>query len=72
MGRDASLTGMIKVVADARTHKVLGVHMASYSGKNALHYIAAMMWRGLTVDELGETIEVYPDNDVLPVVAKTM
>jgi dihydrolipoamide dehydrogenase len=69
---DPALTGMLKIVVDKDSRKVLGAHLASYSGKNAMHYIAHLMKHGLTIDELSEIIEVYPDNDAFPVIAKMM
>lgn len=69
---DPALTGMMKPIVDKNTRKVLGAHLASYSGKNAMHYIAHMMKKGLTIDEMSEIIEVHPDNDMFPVIAKVM
>ncbi|HDM36889.1 MAG TPA: NAD(P)/FAD-dependent oxidoreductase [Candidatus Syntrophoarchaeum butanivorans] len=69
---DPRLTGMMKLVIERKSRKILGAHMASYTGKNAMHYLAALMKRGFTIDELAEIIEVYPDNDLFPVMAKMM
>ncbi|RJS72948.1 MAG: hypothetical protein CW694_01645, partial [Candidatus Syntrophoarchaeum sp. WYZ-LMO15] len=69
---DPRLTGMMKLVLERKSRKILGAHMASYTGKNAMHYLAALMKRGFTIDELAEIIEVYPDNDLFPVMAKMM
>lgn len=69
---DPKLTGMLKLLVERKSRKLVGAHMASYSGKNALHYLAALMKKGFTIDELAEVIEVYPDNDLFPVMAKQM
>jgi dihydrolipoamide dehydrogenase len=70
--QDPKLTGMLKLLVERKSRRLIGAHMASYSGKNALHYLAVLMKKGLTIDELAEMIEIYPDNDLFPVIAKMM
>ena len=69
---DMKLTGLLKLIVERKSRKIVGVHTASYSGKNALQYLAVLMKRGFTIDELAEIIELHPDNDMLPVMAKMM
>ncbi len=54
------IAGMIKVVADADTDKVLGVHIIGPHASDLVHEGALAMKTGLTVKEVADMIHAHP------------
>jgi dihydrolipoamide dehydrogenase len=54
------IAGMFKVIAEAETHKILGVHIVGHSAADIVHEAAVLMKAGLTVRDLAETIHAHP------------
>lgn len=55
--RDAR--GLIKLVADARSRKLLGAHILAPEGADSIQTAALAIKAGMTVEQLGETIFPY-------------
>ena len=51
--------GLIKLVADAKSRKLLGAHILAPEGADSIQTAALAIQAGMTVDELGETIFPY-------------
>lgn len=54
------LAGMVKVVADANTDKVLGVHIMGAHSTDYIHEAAIAMQMGATSKQVAETIHSHP------------
>ncbi len=54
------ITGMIKIVADAATDKVLGVHIIGAHASDLVHEGALAIKAGLTVREVADMIHAHP------------
>ncbi|HEY3346580.1 MAG TPA: dihydrolipoyl dehydrogenase [Nitrospirota bacterium] len=54
------LAGMVKVVADAATDKVLGVHIMGAHSTDYIHEAAVAMKMGATAMQVAETIHSHP------------
>jgi dihydrolipoyl dehydrogenase len=54
------LAGMVKVVADAETDKVLGVHIMGAHATDFIHEAAVAMALGATTKQVAETIHAHP------------
>ena len=54
------IAGMFKVIADAGTNKILGVHIVGHNAADIVHEAAVLMKAGLTVKDLAETIHAHP------------
>ena len=51
--------GLIKLVADANTRKLLGAHILAPEGADSIQTAAMAIKAGMTVEQLGETIFPY-------------
>lgn len=51
--------GLIKLVADAKTRKLLGAHILAPEGADSIQTAALAIRIGMTVEQLGETIFPY-------------
>src|SRR3546814_3751080 len=51
--------GLIKLVADGRTRKLLGAHILAPEGADSIQTAAMAIRCGLTIDDLAETIFPY-------------
>jgi mercuric reductase len=51
--------GLIKLVADNGTHKLLGAHILAPEGSDSIQTAALAIRHGLTIDDLAETIFPY-------------
>jgi mercuric reductase len=51
--------GLIKLVADAKTRKLLGAHVLAPEGADSIQTAALAIKAGMTVEQLGETIFPY-------------
>ncbi len=51
--------GLIKLVADAKTRKLLGAHILAPEGADSIQTAAIAIKAGMTVEQLGETIFPY-------------
>jgi mercuric reductase len=51
--------GLIKLVADGRTRKLLGAHILAPEGGDSLQTAALVIRQGFTIDDLAETIFPY-------------
>lgn len=54
------IAGMIKVIADAGTDKVLGVHIIGPHASDLVHEAAIAMETGATAKQIAETIHAHP------------
>lgn len=52
--------GMIKMVADAQTHKVLGVHIVSPHAAEFITEASVMLKAGYTIEDVVDTVHVFP------------
>lgn len=52
--------GLIKVLADSETKKLIGVHILGPSASDLIHEAALSIQNGLTVDDIKETIHAHP------------
>eukprot|EP00891_Asterochloris_glomerata_P007600 jgi/Astpho2/7600/Aster-02504 len=57
---DNDLKGMMKVVVDAKTDKVLGIHLVGPEVAEILQGFAAAMKAGITKTQLDETVGIHP------------
>jgi mercuric reductase len=51
--------GLIKLVADAKSRKLLGAHILAPEGADSIQTAVMAIKAGLTVEQLGETIFPY-------------
>lgn len=54
------ITGMVKVISDQETDKVLGVHICGAHATDIIHEGALAIQKGVTADELGSLIHAHP------------
>ncbi|HEY3307100.1 MAG TPA: mercury(II) reductase [Desulfuromonadaceae bacterium] len=52
--------GIIKMVADNVTRRLLGVHLVSYRGAEMINEAGLALHQRITVDELASTLHIYP------------
>lgn len=52
--------GFFKVVIDPRNKRVVGVHMVAPGAADAIHEAAVAIRAGMTIDDLIDTIHVFP------------
>jgi dihydrolipoamide dehydrogenase len=52
--------GEVKIVTDAETDKILGVHIVSAHATDLIHEAAVAVQHGLTAEQLGEIIHAHP------------
>jgi mercuric reductase len=57
--RPATTRGLIKLLADARSGKLLGAHVVAPEGADSIQTEALAIRQGLTADDLAETIFPY-------------
>jgi len=55
-------TGFQKMIYDAVSGKVLGLHHVGYGAKDSFPYLAHLMGQGLTVGQLAEVTELFMDS----------
>jgi mercuric reductase len=64
--------GLIKMVADRETDRVLGVHMVGPLAADTIHEATLAVRFGLTTRDLVETVHVYPTmSEAIKMVAQT-
>jgi len=54
------IAGMIKVIAEAATDKIIGVHIIGPHASDLVHEAALAMKRGVTAKQIAETIHAHP------------
>lgn len=52
--------GLVKIVAEAESHKVLGVHMLGSVAPDAIHEGVLAVRQGLTLEDIIDTVHVFP------------
>jgi mercuric reductase len=52
--------GLIKMVAEAETGRILGIHILSHEASEVIHQGVLILKKGMTVQEVAEKIDVYP------------
>ena len=52
--------GMVKIVAEKETHKVLGVHVLAPHAAEVIHRAVPIIKLGLALEDLVEMVDVYP------------
>ncbi len=64
--------GLVKMVINAKTRHVLGVHLIAPRGADIIHEAALAVKLGLTVEDLIDTLHVYPTmSEAIRMVAQT-
>jgi len=54
------IVGQAKIIADAKTDKILGVHIVGAHATDLIHEGALAIQHGITAQQLGETIHSHP------------
>ena len=63
-------TGMMKLIADAKTRLILGAAILGIGGDEAIHGVLDMMSSGRTVDDLRWAVPIHPTvSELWPTVA---
>ena len=57
---DGEIVGMVKIVADSETDKILGAHIVGNEASCLIHELAVVMKGGMTASDLGETVHAHP------------
>jgi dihydrolipoamide dehydrogenase len=52
--------GLVKVLAEERTHKVIGVHILGPHASDLIHEGALAVEHGLTITDIGRTVHAHP------------
>ncbi|WP_216643931.1 FAD-dependent oxidoreductase [Thermococcus sp. 101 C5] len=52
--------GLIKMVVDAKTKEILGVHILAYNAAEMIHEAAVIIRNRMTIDEVIDTLHVFP------------
>jgi len=52
--------GFMKLVADSKSRKILGAHLVGGNGTEMIGFFSMMIQKGLTIDDLKETIFPHP------------
>ncbi|MDX1534286.1 MAG: mercury(II) reductase, partial [Thermoplasmata archaeon] len=52
--------GLVKVVADSKTHEVVGVHILAALAPEMIHEGVLAVKHGLTLEDILETVHVFP------------
>lgn len=55
-----SIAGVVKIIADEKTDKVLGVHICGVHATDLIHEAAMALQKGATAGELGHMIHAHP------------
>ncbi len=64
--------GVVKMVIEQGTKRILGVHLIAHNGSDIIHEAAVAIRAGWTTDDLIETIHVYPSMaEAIRMVAQT-
>ena len=54
------IRGLIKMVIDSKTERVIGVHILSSLAADMIHEGVLAVKYGLTVDDIIDTVDVFP------------
>lgn len=54
------ISGFVKIIADRKTDKILGVHIIGPHASDLIHEAAVAMKKGITIKELADTIHAHP------------
>lgn len=54
------ITGLIKIIADEETDKILGAHIIGAHASDMIHEVAVAMEKGLTTKDIANTIHAHP------------
>ncbi len=57
---DGHREGLLKIIADRKTRRVIGGHMIGERAGEVIHEIAIAMYSKLKVDDLANMIHAYP------------
>ena len=52
--------GVIKMIADKKTSRVLGIHMVAHNSPETIQQASVYLQNGYTIQQIGEEIGVYP------------
>jgi mercuric reductase len=52
--------GVIKMIADKKTGRVLGIHMVAHNSSETIQQASVYLQNGYTIQQIGEEIGVYP------------
>ncbi len=54
------IEGLIKMIADKKTNKVLGIHMLAHNSSETIQQASVYLQNNYTIQQIGEEIGVYP------------
>jgi len=54
------IEGLIKMIADKKTNKVLGIHMLAHNSSETIQQASVYLQNSYTIQQIGEEIGVYP------------
>ncbi len=54
------IEGLIKMIADKKTNKVLGVHMLAHNSSETIQQASVYLQNSYTIQQIGEELGVYP------------
>ncbi len=57
---DDEIAGMVKIIAESKTDKILGAHVAGHEASCLIHEIVVAMKAGVQAKNLGETVHAHP------------
>jgi len=57
---DRQKQGIIKLIADASTKKLLGAHIVGDEAGNLIHIASAIMKSGVELDKIADSVSAYP------------
>ncbi len=57
---DGEAHGLIKIIADRKTKKLLGAHVLCHDGGSLMHEYALAMKNGIPITKISETVHAYP------------
>jgi len=52
--------GVVKIVIDYKTHKILGMHILAPNAADLIHEGTLAVKFGLTIDDIIDTVHVFP------------
>lgn len=57
---DGEAHGLIKIIADKKSKKLLGAHVLCHDGGNLMHEYAVAKQNGLPITKISQTVHAYP------------
>lgn len=57
---DGEAHGLIKIIVDRKTKKLLGAHVLCHEGGNLMHEYALALRNGIPITDISQTVHAYP------------